>query len=200
MNKWRYLGLVLVVLIAGIGVIRIMNSSDSTGDSEEVEVSKNKPNVTDFSISSPNFLDGEDIPAKFTCDGEDISPALDITGTPPNSSSLVLIVDDPDAPVGTANPGWVHWVVINIPTSVNIIKEGEKPTEATELQNDFQHVSYGGPCPPNGQHRYQFSLYALDIELDLAQTATKADVEASMDGHILAQIQLVGLYTKVSNL
>lgn len=129
------------------------------------------------------------IPVKYTCDGADINPPLRIEGIPEGTHSLVLIVDDPDAPGGT----WDHWIVWNIPL-VETIEEDSVP--GTEGLNDFKTQSYGGPCPPSGTHRYFFKVYALDTTLDLPTTSTKTDVEQAMIGHILANGELIGLYSR----
>jgi len=134
-------------------------------------------------------MDGEHIPSKYTCDGYNVNPPLNIRGIPEGTKSLVLIVDDPDAPIGT----WVHWVVWNIPPKEEI---GEDSVPGTEGLNDFRKHSYGGPCPPSGTHRYFFKVYALDTKLDLKRNSRKRDVERAMKGHILAQGQLVGLYSR----
>ena len=140
-------------------------------------------------VTSPTFMDGEHIPSKYTCDGEDVNPPLNMRGIPEGTKSLVLIVDDPDAPMGT----WVHWVVWNIPPKGEI---GEDSAPGTEGLNDFRKHSYGGPCPPSGTHRYFFKVHALDTELDLKRNSRKRDVERAIKGHILAQGQLVGLYSR----
>jgi Raf kinase inhibitor-like YbhB/YbcL family protein len=140
-------------------------------------------------VTSPAFVDRGNIPSKFTCDSENVNPQLDIKGIPKGSKSLVLIVDDPDAPMGT----WVHWVLWNIPPKGEI---GADSVPGTEGMNDFRKHSYGGPCPPSGTHRYFFKAYALDRKLDLAPNSRKRDVERSMKGHVLAQGQLVGLYSR----
>ena len=134
-------------------------------------------------------MDGEHIPSKYTCDGYNVNPPLNIRGILEGTKSLVLIVDDPDAPIGT----WVHWVVWNIPPKGEI---GEDSVPGTEGLNDFRKHSYGGPCPPSGTHRYFFKVYALDTKLDLKRNSRKRDVERAMKGHILAQGQLVGLYSR----
>jgi hypothetical protein len=147
-------------------------------------------------ISSPAFGEGQPIPKKYTCDAEDISPPLEWSGVPAGAKSLALIADDPDAPVGT----WVHWVIYNLPPTLSGLKEGIAKTPSVEgigIQgnNDFRKVGYGGPCPPRGKpHRYFFKLYALDTVLNLPPSATKADVEKAMRGHILAQGQFFGTY------
>ncbi len=142
-------------------------------------------------ISSSELADGGTIPARYTCDGENISPSISWSKAPPGTQSLVLIVDDPDAPVGT----WVHWVLFNIPSSLRGLPEKVAPVVGVQGQNDFRNLGYGGPCPPKGKpHRYFFKVYALDINLNLPKAATKANVEKAMQGHILAEGQLIGKY------
>jgi Raf kinase inhibitor-like YbhB/YbcL family protein len=138
------------------------------------------------------FRHQEQIPAKYTCDGADVNPHLAIDNVPTSAKSLVLIVDDPDAPRGA----WVHWVVWNISPDTQEIREHSVPAGASEGMNDFRKRNYGGPCPPSGTHRYFFKLYALDTLLTLGPGATKADVERAMKGHVLAQSELVGLYSR----
>ena len=154
-----------------------------------------------FSLTSDAFADGGEIPARYTCEGEDLAPALRWTGIPNGTRSLVLIVDDPDAPDPAApKMTWVHWVLYNIPADALGLDEGVNapglPQGTCEGLNDWKKLGYGGPCPPVGRHRYFFKLYALDTTLALATTAIKADVEAAMQGHILAQAELVGTYIK----
>ncbi len=143
-------------------------------------------------ISSMAFAHNGPIPSKYTCDGADVSPPLAIENVPAGAKSLALIVDDPDAPAGT----WVHWVVWNIDPSTKEVRENAAPTGASQGMTDFRKQKYGGPCPPSGTHRYFFKLYALDAVLTLAPNAGKAAVEAAMKGRILAQTELVGLYTR----
>jgi Raf kinase inhibitor-like YbhB/YbcL family protein len=140
-------------------------------------------------LSSPAFAAGEVIPQKYTCDGNNISPPLEWNGVPENARSLVLIVDDPDAPRGT----WSHWVVANIdPSTTSLPEGGPLPQQAREGRNDFRKHGYGGPCPPPGSaHRYFFHLYALDNALDVADDAGRADVLDAMQDHILAQGELM---------
>jgi hypothetical protein len=132
------------------------------------------------------FVEGEKIPAKYTCDGDNINPELNIEGIPEATKTLVLIVDDPDAPGGT----WTHWIVFNIPPN-NKIEENSVPGE--EGMNDFKITRYGGPCPPSGSHRYFFRVYALDTQLSLS-FATREDVELAMRNHILAKGGLMGKF------
>jgi Raf kinase inhibitor-like YbhB/YbcL family protein len=143
-----------------------------------------------LSVMSPTFENNQLIPAKYTCDGDDVNPPLAIEGIPEGTKTLALIVDDPDAPMGT----WDHWIVWNIPATTSKIAENTVP--GTEGLNDFRKRSYGGPCPPSGTHRYFFKVYALDVKLDLSQTARKRDVEKAMQGHVLAEGELVGLYRR----
>ena len=145
--------------------------------------------MKELKISSPKFEHKGSIPVKYTCDGENINPPLIIEGIPEKAKSLVLIVDDPDAPMGT----WVHWVVWNIPT-INIIEENNVP--GVEGINDFNQHGYGGPCPPSGTHRYFFKVYALSTELDLNPSSTKKDVESAMEARIITKAELVGLYSR----
>ena len=148
-------------------------------------------------ITSSAFSDGAMIPNRYTCDGPDVSPDLSWSGVPDGSRSLALICDDPDAPVGT----WVHWVLFNIPAvetglPAEIVPEADLHNGAKHGTNDFRRLGYGGPCPPGGTHRYFFKLYALDSILSLESGATKAQVEKAMEGHILAEGQLMGKYKR----
>ena len=142
-----------------------------------------------LTISSPAFKNNGFIPPKYTCDGNDVNPPLNIEGVPKETQSLALIVDDPDAPMGT----WDHWVVWNIPPAEKIM---ENSVPGTEGLNDFRRRSYGGPCPPSGTHRYFFKVYALDTRLDLSPSSRKKDVERAMKGHVIAEGELVGLYRR----
>jgi len=141
-------------------------------------------------LTSFAFKEGETIPQKYTCDDRDLSPPLTWTGVPPGTESLVLIADDPDAPVGT----WVHWVVFDLPPQMAELTEGKGVVGVNGI-NSWRRQGYGGPCPPPGKpHQYFFKLYALDILLGLEAGASKVDVESAMQGHILAQGQLMGMY------
>jgi hypothetical protein len=148
-------------------------------------------------ITCPAFPPGEMIPAVYTCDGQDLSPPLQWAEAPPGTRSLALISDDPDAPVGT----WVHWVVWNIPATVNSLEENQPKKEslpggARQGTNDFRRIGYGGPCPPSGTHRYTFRLYALDTTLDLPASTTRAQLEKAMKRHVLAEAELMGKYRR----
>jgi len=142
-------------------------------------------------ITSSAFQEGGNIPSKFTCDGSDTSPPLQITGIPSEAKSLVLIADDPDAPGGL----FTHWLVWNIPPQTNSIAEGSAP-KGVHGTNDFGKSGYKGPCPPTGTHRYSFKVFALDHELDLRGGAKRSQLDAAMKGHVVAQGELVGRYAR----
>ncbi len=149
-----------------------------------------------MTLTSSVFREGEAIPKKYTCDGEDVSPALAWSGVPNGTKSIALICDDPDAPSGT----WVHWVLWGLPPEATSLPEGVRagtplPGGARQGLNSWRKIGYGGPCPPPGKpHRYYFKLYALDAPLNPPGTADKAGLEAAMTGHILGQGQLMGRY------
>lgn len=149
-------------------------------------------------LTSVAFTEGQPIPAKYSCDGKNVSPPLQWTGAPPGTKSFALIADDPDAPVGT----WVHWVLFDLsPATKELTEDLPKgqylPGGAKQGLNDFKHLGYGGPCPPAGKpHRYFFKLYALDSMLGLKPGANKRDVEQAMANHVLAEGQLLGTYKR----
>jgi len=144
--------------------------------------------MKELTIKSPAFEHGKLIPKKYSCDGQDINPPLTIEGIPKEAKTLVLAVDDSNAPSGTFD----HWIVWNIPASAS--KIGENTVPGTEGMNGARQQGYMGPCPPSGTHRYFFKVYALDAELSLGASSRKKDVEKAMQGHILAKGELVGLY------
>jgi Raf kinase inhibitor-like YbhB/YbcL family protein len=154
-----------------------------------------------MNLKSSTFEHQKDIPKKCTCEGTDTSPALEWSNVPEGTKSLVLIVDDPDAP-DPAKPKmtWVHWVIYNIPADAASLPEGVKaaalPKGTQQGLNDWKRTGYGGPCPPIGKHRYFHKLYALDVVLPDLKNPTKAALEKEMKGHILAQAELIGLYQK----
>jgi Raf kinase inhibitor-like YbhB/YbcL family protein len=162
----------------------------------EVSVEATGEAVIPFEVSSPAFGNEEAIPVKFSCDGDDLSPALTWTEPPAGTQSFALIMDDPDAPMGT----WVHWVVYNIPASTRELEEAMPTTP--ELSNGIMQAyssagttGYHGPCPPFGTHRYFFKLYALDTMLSLSDKADKKELLAAMEGHILADAELMGTFS-----
>jgi len=147
-----------------------------------------------FELTSTAFEQGEPIPVQYSCDGEDISPPL-VWGDPPEGAqSLTLIMDDPDAPGGT----WDHWIVFNIPAEVRELPEAASTNDigGTFGQNSWGRSDYGGPCPPSGTHRYFFKLYALDTTLNLDENADKSQVLAAMEGHIQAETELMGTFSR----
>ncbi len=149
-----------------------------------------------LTLSSPSFKAYGPIDARYTCEGEDISPALAWSGVPEDARSLALILDDPDAPRG----GWVHWVVYNLPPATTGLPEASRaetlPEGALEGLNDWRSTGYGGPCPPKGRHRYFFTLYALDCLLPDLKQPTKGQLERALQGHVLGKAELMGTYSK----
>ena len=142
-------------------------------------------------ITNSAFQEGGNIPSKFTCDGGDTSPPLQIAEVPSGAKSLALVVDDPDAPSGL----FTHWIVWNISPQTNAIAEGSAP-KGVQGANDFGKSGYGGPCPPSGTHRYYFKIFALDRELDLLSGTKRNQLDAAMKGHVVAQGELMGRYSR----
>jgi Raf kinase inhibitor-like YbhB/YbcL family protein len=163
---------------------------------ESVAAEKTQKGV--MQLSSTVFTEGGSIPAPYTCDGRNVSPPLKWSGVPADAKALVLIVDDPDAPVGT----WVHWVLYDLPANSNELPEDVQKSQyvaggAMQGINDFRHLGYGGPCPPPGKpHRYFFKLYALKQALGLKPGLTKKEIEQALEKHLLAQAQLMGTYKR----
>jgi len=157
---------------------------------------KNNNEEIKMKMQSSAFKEGEKIPSKYTCDGENVSPLLSWSDFPNNTKTFALIVDDPDAPGGT----FVHWVVYNLPANVTSLPEettsNNLPSGAKQGTNHFGDEDYGGPCPPAGTHRYYFKLYALDIEVHLKAGAGKRDLLKAMEGHELSEAQLMGKYER----
>lgn len=151
-----------------------------------------------FTLTSSAFAAGAEIPPQYACKGADTSPALEWSGSPEKAASFALIMDDPDAPAGT----WVHWVLWNLPPTAHALPQGVPKRDqlddgSRQGRNSFMKVGYNGPCPPGGQtHRYFFRLYALDGKLDLAAGSTRAQLDAAMKGHVLAQAEYMGTFHK----
>lgn len=150
-----------------------------------------------ISVKSPAFGQMGMIPSQYTCDGKNMSPTLTIENVPANAKSLALIVDDPDAPAGT----WVHWVMYDIPPQTKVLKAGISqkdvlPDGSVQGINDFHKIEYGGPCPPNGKHRYFFKLYALNKTLNIQAGASKTRLLTYMEGHIVGYGELIGQYKR----
>lgn len=145
-------------------------------------------------LKSSGFENNGKIPSKYTCDGDNISPQISISETPKDAKSLVLIMDDPDA-IKPAGKVWDHWIVFNIPPETKEIPEAQEP-QGVQGITSFGGLSYGGPCPPDAEHKYIFKLYALDTELDLNEGVTKKEVEIAMQEHILGKTELIGRYER----
>jgi Raf kinase inhibitor-like YbhB/YbcL family protein len=193
--KYRYgacAGFLLVMVVSGC--VRETAAPTAPVVEKASDTSPVVNNIIDnnMRLTSPAFADAGNIPARFTCDGENINPPLAVSGVPAEAKSLVLIMDDPDAPAGD----WVHWTAWNIDPDVTVIAEQSVPAGAVEGLTSFGRPGYGGPCPPSGTHHYQFKLYALDRTLDLPASAKKADIESAMAGYILTETMLVGLYQR----
>ncbi len=174
--------------LIGLGVLLILAGCMGQGRTDTVEGGSEMS----IQITSSAFTEGGTIPRIYTCDDQNVSPPLAWTGVPTNTISLALVMDDPDASSGS----WVHWVLYNLPPAQNSLEQG-KSGGGTQGKNDFGKISYGGPCPPRGSnHHYYIKIYALDSRLDLKEGASKAQVETAMRGHILAQGQLMGRYSR----
>lgn len=148
----------------------------------------NSENIATMKITSPAFNEGEMIPVMYTCQGKDINPPIQIADIPKETKSLALILEDPDAPMGT----WVHWVMWNIPPTTSQIVENNVPAGAVQGKNSWGKNEYGGPCPPSGVHRYFIKVYALDTPLTLSLSSGKKDLEKAMQGHVITEGQLMG--------
>lgn len=168
-----------------------MNSPEEVVPLDENEIINQELPMDTLKLTSSSFEHNGKIPSRLTCDGEGVNPSLQISGVNEEAKSLVLIMDDPDAPSGT----WNHWVKFNISTSTTEIKEAEEPDGISGVGTSG-NKDYFGPCPPDREHRYFFKLFSLDTELELGEGATKREVEKAMEGHILQQTELVGLYER----
>ena len=171
----KYVALMLLIFILGCSV-------------------PNTNQEVNMKVTSPAFQEGQKIPSKYTCDGVNISPPLEIADIPKETKSLVLIMDDPDA-IKPASKVWDHWIVFNIPPTTKKIEENKEP-QGIHGKGTSNNLKYQGPCPPDTTHRYFFKLYALDISLTLPEGVIKKQVEEAMKNHILAQATLIGVYSK----
>lgn len=191
MNRWCC----AKVLVACV-LVFVLGACTASRPSPTPTQPADRPPVPTFVLLSPAFEEGGTIPARYTCDGEDVSPELRWEGAPAETRSFALIMDDPDAPGGT----FTHWVLFDIPANRTSLPEGVRPDEVgVSGRNSFGRTGYGGPCPPpgHGPHRYFFTLYALDIEtLGLSAGAPRAEVEASMQGHVIGQASYMGRYER----
>lgn len=178
------------VLVLGVWFITRPKSTQPNNGSEVIVDTPSTEKT--MKLESPTFTNNTQIPAKYTCKGENISPPLLIKDVPEEAQSLVLMVEDPDAPMKT----WLHWTVWNIDPKTTDIAEGTTPEGSTQGLTDFGATGYGGPCPPSGTHRYLFKLMALDTVLDLTTGASLNDLKDATNGHILAESTLIGLSSK----
>lgn len=188
-------GLFSFIAVAGIGLIiffvvsrEINRLGQQTNSNRESYIS----NTASMQITSPAFEQNGQIPEKYTCEGEGVNPPLQFKDVPPEARSLVLIVDDPDAPSTT----WVHWLVWNISPGAAGIVENSVPPEAMQGLTDFGQQQYGAPCPPSGSHRYFFKLYALDSKLSISSFSDKAALEKAIEARMLTKAELIGLYQR----
>ena len=194
MNRRTHLISTMPLLLLISGFLSLCSPSARLSDGKE-------NSAMDLTLTSPSFAHMGSIPAKHTCEGADLSPALQWANAPKEAKSLALIVDDPDAPDPKApRMTWVHWVLYNIPPDASGLPEavaaGGLPEGTLEGISDFKRTGYGGPCPPIGRHRYFFKLYALDAVLPDLKTPKKSDLVKAMEGHILSRCELVGTYEK----
>ena len=178
-------------------ILQLSCSTSQQPAAQAPAVKTASPQQIGIQLTSSAFKEGGSIPRGYTCAGANVSPPLEWTGVPKSGKTIALIADDPDAPSGT----FVHWVLYNLPADGLGLIENTPPTErlkggGMQGKNDFGEIGYGGPCPPSGTHRYFFKIYALDAELSLKAGATKAEVENAMQGHIVAQGQLMGTYER----
>jgi len=197
MRQISFISLILISII----LASCTSSATSTPQSSVTSTPASETAATELpateatmslTLTSDAFANGQSIPAKYSCVGKNISPALSWNESPVGTKSFALIVDDPDAPMGT----WVHWVLFNIPASTQSLQENADSSAMTAGKNSSGNTRYDGPCPPSGTHRYFFKLYALDSTLSLSPGATKEQVLKEMEGHILAQGELMGTFSK----
>lgn len=186
--------IILIVILIIIGAV-ILNYSK-----QDKEALSNKNLIAGetnkmFKIFSPVFTEGQMLPKKYTCDGENIAPPLFFEDVPLGTQSLAIILNDPDSPSGNFD----HWIIWNINPQTKEIKEGIVPDGAREGLNDFRKIGYGGPCPGSGNHRYIFNVYALDSTLSLARGSKRAELEKQLKGHVLEENSLMGRYIKLQN-
>lgn len=191
----RNLLIILIILaLIGGGVLLInQNNQNKPQKNQEIDVTDTTQSViSNMKLTSNVFTNNQPIPAKYTCEGINLNPPLTITGVPENTKSLALIMDDPDAPMGT----WAHWTVWNIDPKTSEIAENSVPINSVQGTTSFGKPGYGGPCPPSGTHRYFFKLYALDTILTIPSSSKKEELEKTFAGHVLDKTELIGLYSR----
>lgn len=194
-TAWVLQGLGFLILLGALYVL--LQEKEPTRPEPIVTSSNQMPmNQHTLHVRSPAFNHEQSIPSKYTCDGENISPPIAFEEIPEDTVSLALIVEDPDVPTHIRDDGmWNHWVLFNIPPETTRIGEGESP-QATQGITTSQTLEYQGPCPPDGMHRYYFKVFALDTILRLPEGTEKESVLEAMEGHILAEAELMGTYTR----
>ncbi len=188
MKKSYVIGIVIVLLLA-ITALFFRHYNQRSANSV-VPINTQNNIQKSMIISSSAFAEGQTIPKKYTCDGDGVNPPLEFKDVPAEAKSLALIIDDPDAPVGT----WTHWILWNISPLTTSIAENSVPTEALQGKTSSGQNNYGGPCPPSGQHRYFFKIYALDTMLKIPTRSTADELIQAMSGHIISQAELMGKY------
>jgi Raf kinase inhibitor-like YbhB/YbcL family protein len=191
----RKLYIIAGILLTSFVLWRVFSSKAYIPEQLQI-INNTNMHKEDFFLTSSVFEYDGVIPKKYTCDGENLSPPLEISGVPEGAKTLVLIMDDPDVPKNLRPDGvFDHWVVFNISSDTSVIPEGEEPQGVAGI-NGRGEAGYTGPCPPDREHRYFFKLYALDTELKLSEGVTKAQVEQAMNGHIVTQTELMGKYDR----
>lgn len=204
MTSRIFLGVaVLSITLGGCAKTDSSATTDSAGLAVDTTATNTQPAMT-FDLTSSAFAPNGSIPAKYTCEGADVSPPLQWSGGPANAKSYALIVDDPDAPDPAApKMVYVHWLVYNIPAGTTSLAENAAktglPAGASHGSNDWKKQTYGGPCPPIGRHRYFHKLYALDTVLTGLSNPTKAQIEAALTGHVIGRTELIGTYQKAGS-
>lgn len=189
MKRFLFFVIIILAVIAG-GWFYFHGRNLSYNQRVEPAQTVDNLKALPMQIISPSFAHNQTIPAKYTCDGDNINPPLKFVDVPSEAKSLALIMDDPDAPAGT----WVHWTLWNLNPDLGGIEENSVPPSAVQGKTSFGNNKYGGPCPPSGQHRYFFKLYALDTKLDLPSYSEAEALEKALEGHILQQAELIGIY------
>lgn len=185
------------VLFRSLLALLLLNFVAACDSGQKTPAATEEDAMGPLTLTSPAFRHGEPIPRKYTCDGEDVSPPLTWHGAPGNTVTFALVMDDPDAPIGT----WDHWVIFDIPATATGLPEAVPPEPtlpdgSVQGTNSWGRIGYGGPCPPRGQHRYFFRLYALDTHVGLDSRTTKARLLSAIEGHVLAQAELMGVYRR----
>lgn len=185
----KFIIFLLLALAIALSLVLVLYQRNSPNFTRQTNSQKNSFTMK---IISPAFTNNGKIPSKYTCDGEDVSPPLEFLEVPREAKSLVLIVDDPDAPGKT----WVHWVVYNISPSTGKVLEDSIPQVGVLGKTDFDTLGYGGPCPPSGTHRYFFKLYAIKKGLDLSEGLNKQQILEKINESVIEQAQIIGLYSR----